>query len=94
MIATGEFRYDVDFGGGTLSSAGGSPDAYLARYETGSSLGVDQPAERTALSLAAFPNPAPGGVTIRFAIGSAGPVRAAANLSSLTGGTPFRPPRS
>ena len=23
-----------------------------------------------------------------------GPVRAAANLSSLTGGTPFRPPRS
>ena len=74
VLATGAFKYDVSIGGNPFTSMGGSQDIFLARYSKSTGAAGGGPSG-SGLALAAYPNPASEGTTIRFEVPRRGRVR-------------------
>jgi hypothetical protein len=72
VLVSGRFRGTVDFGGGSLVSAGGD-DAFLAKYAS-IATGVGNGPKSYLLSISAYPNPFNPETTIHYTVPGRGRV--------------------
>jgi hypothetical protein len=66
LFFTGDFEGSIDFGGGALTSAGGS-DIFLVKLQTQPSDVVEQ-ADAYGLSVAAHPNPLASSLSVTYTV--------------------------